>query len=362
MKKSIGIITNASPDSGVGKRAHEIFSRLPMSNDLEFHNVFLDGSHNMLSIDGKKTTEIAALPGILNSKSISWLRLAKKIPQFNGYDISNQSLSFIAKTHQPSIITVHDVIERTHPQSAGAAFLNRYLMSGIPHARHIVAVSEYVKRTIIDAYNITPEYITVIYNGVDKKLFFPDTKKKQASEKGPVILFVGSEHPRKNLKTALQVIKQLQTHYPNILLVKVGDPGLVEGRREMLRLIDEYQLQSHVHVLGKVSNEQLHELYQSADVLLMPSYFEGFGMPIIEAMASGCPVVCSNTTSLPEIAGDAAILCDPQDASSFTDAIQRIISNENMRNEYIEKGLERASLFSWNTAAQQTYELYKKYL
>ena len=373
MKKNIGIITNARADSGVGGRAHELISHMPASADIAFHLVRIDGEEHVITVDAKRVAMQRPWPGVLGMKSIAWLRLAKKIPKFDGYDISNQSLSFIARTRQPSLITVHDVIERTDPQSVLSAPLNRYLMSGIPNAQHIVTVSEYVKRSIVKIYSIPTEHISVIYNGVGEQFApvqdFRSTVAYQTVIKdlrlpvpGPYILYVGSEHPRKNVKTILRTISQLKSQYPNIVLLKVGDPGLLSGRRETLRLIDDYALQNNVKLLGKVSDELLQDFYHVADALLMPSYMEGSGMPILEAMASGCPVVCSNATAIPEIAGDAAHMHDPDDVAGFTQSIGELIETPAMRKRVIRLGVVQAKKFSWNTAAQQTLELYTKFL
>lgn len=381
MKKTIGIITNAGEYSGVGSRAHEIARRI-RSEDMEASLVFLDGEKGQISEVSDITSPslsfvrrggVRRLPGALGSKSISWIRLAKKIPSFDIYDLSNQSLAFIAKTRHPSVVTVHDLIELTHPQDAKAKLLNQYLMGGISRSDKIIAVSEYTKREVCDYFGIHEENIAVIPNGVREEYVpienFASTIAYQhlLQEYGlsgkphvPLLLHVGSDHPRKNLSTVLRVLAMLKKQYPNILLIKIGTPGILSGRQAFLEGIDTLRLRENVKILGTVSPERMNELYNIATALVFPSYYEGFGLPLLEAMAAGCPVVCSNTTSLPEVAGDGAILHDPDNAEAFAKSIEHIIHNADFKNSLVERGVKQAAKFSWDAAARDMVEIYKK--
>lgn len=374
MSKTIAIVTNAKAGSGVGNRAYEIMSHMPEQNDFSFKKIIIDGSQNTLSMDDTAVTTIPHWPNVLGSKSISWVRLLQKMPHFDGYDLSNQTLSFIAETRHPCIVTVHDIIELTNPQHKVAAMFNKFLLRGIPKATHIIAISEYVKKEIIRYYSIPEERITVIYNGVGgafRPIQQDSTAKKQHKEfstklrlphNAPVVVSVGSDHPRKNLSTTLQVIAMLKKTYPDIVLIKIGDPGLMSGRKETLRMIDELGLQQNVRILNKVSGEDLLQAYHVSDALLMPSYQEGFGLPVLEAMASGCPVVCSNATSLPEVVGDAGIMHAPDDTAAFAKSIEELFESDGIKESFSAKGIMQAKKFSWSTAAEKTLEVYKKYL
>ncbi|MEO6077228.1 MAG: glycosyltransferase family 1 protein [Candidatus Andersenbacteria bacterium] len=342
--KKIALITNAGPNSGVGSRAYNIAKHMPKDDMFDIETVFIDGNKRIARI----------LP-----KSIAWIQQAQHVQKFDGYDITNQSLSFIASSRKPAIVTVHDIIEKTNPQSLLAMPINAYLLSGIKKADHVIAVSEYVKQEIMRYYNISDSNISVIYNGVDSA-FHPDINNSKLANKNPIVVSVGSDHPRKNLKTTLQVIALLKKTYPDILLIRIGSAGLLSGRKEFLRLLDELNLQKNVQIIDPASQEQLVSAYRTADALLMPSYQEGFGMPILEAFASGCPVVCSNTTSLPEIADDAAILHDPDDINAFARSVSELFESGGIKESYIQKGLIRAQDFSWEKSAQQVHGLYKK--
>jgi glycosyltransferase involved in cell wall biosynthesis len=373
MKAHIGIITNAVPHSGVGVRAYEIARRIEKSGDISAPLIVLDGEKNSLEISGNTVKKISPWPGIFGSKSISWIRLARHLPDFDVYDISNQTLSFIAKKKRPSIVTVHDIIELTNPQDPNARPLNAYLLGGITNASRIIAVSEYTKRSLMSYFRVSEDSITVIPNGVGveyKKIpNFRSTigyrqliRELGVGDDRPVIVSVGSEHPRKNMKTVLRVLASLKKEFPNILLIKVGNPGILSGRREVLSLIDELKLQDNVKLVGNISTERINDLYNIATCLLFPSRHEGFGLPPLEAMASGCPVVCSNATSLPEIVGDAAILHDPDDVAGFTASISKLVHNDVRAREYSDKGIQQSKKFSWDAAARAMEVVYRDLL
>lgn len=373
MKKHIALITNAEKNSGVGSRAYQLLRHMGELSDIQITPVVLDGKENTLAVDGKITTHISRLPSVLGSKSVSWIRLAHHLPRFDMYDISNQTLSFIAKKRRPNIVTVHDIIELTNPQDQSAYMLNKYLMSGIVHAQTIIAVSQYTKKSIHEYFGVPNSLITVIPNGVDEayhsianfrsSIAYQELLQDfRIAGNTPIILSVGSEHPRKNIKTVLRTIALLKKQFPNIMLIKVGDAGILAGRKETLDTIDAFDLKANVQLLGNVPTERLNELYNIADALLFPSHHEGFGMPPLEAMAAHCPVLCSNATSLPEVVGDGAIMHSADDTEAFAKSIVHIISNTEFRNTLISKGKKRAGKFSWGKSAHDMLQLYRTFL
>ncbi len=371
MKKQIALITNAEGNSGVGSRAYQLLQHMGQQDDIQITPVLLDGKDNSISVDKKTIKRISSLPSVLGSKSVSWIRLARHLPRFDMYDISNQTLSFIAKKRRPNIVTVHDIIELTHPQDSNAYILNKYLMSGISYAQTLVTVSEYTKRSIHEYFGIPESLITVIPNGVDEAYHhIPNFTSSIAYQellqdyritgKNPIILSVGSEHPRKNIKTVLRTIAILKKQFPNILLLKVGDAGMLSGRKETLDTIDALRIKGNVQLLGNIPTERLNELYNIADALLFPSHHEGFGMPPLEAMAALCPVLCSNATSLPEVVGNGAIMHNPDDADAFAKSIIHILRNADFKHSLLQKGKERAAQFTWKSASEKTLALYRR--
>jgi glycosyltransferase involved in cell wall biosynthesis len=177
-----------------------------------------------------------------------------------------------------------------------------------------------------------------------------------------IILYVGSDHPRKNLNRLAEIFSEVLKSVPNCFLIKVGDPGVSAGREQFLKKLDDLGVRKFVKFTGAISDEKLQIAYSIADVFVFPSFYEGFGVPPLEAMACGCPVVCSNATSLPEVVGDAGILLDPQDTVGFVKSVVKILNNVELSQELRSKGLERVKMFSWDKIVQKTEAVYEKML
>jgi glycosyltransferase involved in cell wall biosynthesis len=186
--------------------------------------------------------------------------------------------------------------------------------------------------------------------------------KHQLKPEHKIILYVGSEHPRKNLGVLLEAFARVARHDPNVRLLKVGEPGVAAGRAAFLTACDRLSVRSRVRLLGTLNDDDLRLVYSMADVFVFPSTFEGFGLPPLEAMACGCPTVISRATSLPEVVGDAAVLCDPSDAAAVTHGINSILDNPARARELRERGLKHAAQFTWENVAQKTLAVYQRVL
>lgn len=268
----------------------------------------------------------------------------------------------------PYIITVHDLIRYFDLKGHGT-FIHKpnrrdrfYLTldyKGIKKAERIIAVSEATKRDLVKHLRISKERISVIYEGLDHKVFKP---VKRRIFDLPYILFVGSEHPRKNFVSLLRSFKSLKSdpRFKDLKLVKVGKGGGPEDdfRGKTLRLIKALGLWGEVSFTEYISCENLPFYYSGAECFVLPSYYEGFGFPVLEAMACGCPVIISNRSSLPEIAAGVAIEVDPDDAKGLAKALSEVLTNKELRKSLAYKGIERASKFSWENAAGQTISVY----
>lgn len=391
-------ITNAPAQSGVGHQAQEIERRLKASGQVDLMRLHIDGESGKLLRDGQETGSIRPWPGVLGSKSVNWVRLGHKLvrqishplptptpsdsPSGRGrtarqgekiWHLTNQTLSFLAKKLQPAVVTVHDIIELLEPQDKKAYWLNRYLYSGIPAASHIIAVSEYTKKTVQEYFDIPDEKITVVHNGVGSE-FHPIENFEQTvayhdlrhelklPDTAQVVLYVGSDHPRKNVVAAVRAFAKARealgaTH--ELAFIKVGAAGLPAGRAELLEEIDELKIRESVRILDSVSPTRLNELYNLAAVFIYPSRFEGFGLPPLQAMAAGTPVITSNTTSLPEVVGDAALTHGPDDVDGFAASMVAILSDQILAEGLRQKGFARAGLFSWDIAAQKVLGVYQ---
>jgi glycosyltransferase involved in cell wall biosynthesis len=268
----------------------------------------------------------------------------------------------------PTVLTVHDLIFRHYPQHH-KALNRRYLNATMPlycrKASHIIAVSEQTKRDVVEAYGIDPRKITVVYEAADER-FRPQPADEVAGAlqryglpgSGRYILSVGTIEPRKNLGRTLQAFEQLRHEGLADAWVIVGGKGWLY--EDFFAQLDRSPARDHVIFPGYVPDEDLPLLYGGAAVLALPSEFEGFGLPVLEAMACGAPVVTSCVSSLPEVAGDAAILVDPTDVDAITAGLGTVLANPDVADALRVRGFARAARFSWGRAAAETIAVYRR--
>ncbi len=260
-----------------------------------------------------------------------------------------------------SVVTVHDLGYLYYPQ-AHTPWARRYLQWSTAYnarsAAHVIADSQATKDDLIRHCGTPPQKVTVIYPGRDES-FAPvqDAALLAATRErygipAPYVLYVGTLQPRKNLTGLLDAFASLLAQGRDLHLAIVGKKGwLYEPLFARVRALG---LEQRVHFTGYVPPADLPALLSGARLFVLPSLYEGFGLPILEAMACGTPVVCSAVASLPEVAGDAAILVDPHDTAQLAQALARVLDDPDLSQELVRKGLERATHFSWETCAQQT--------
>ena len=287
------------------------------------------------------------------------LRQSPYLVHFPSQHFSRYGL-FLGK---PFIVTVHDLVricfpfaKETIPQKLGL----KLDVLGLRKAQHIVAVSKCTKTDLMQYLSIPARKITVIYNGVDRNVFKPVAGR---SYDFPYLLYVGTERPRKNLGTLLAAFSLLKrgSTVPGLKLVKVGSAGrTAEFRQVTLQQIRHLGLEGDVVFVDYVSDEDLAGYYSSAVGLVIPSLYEGFGIPLIEAMACGCPVIAASTPSLQEVANGAALFFSPRDSLELACLMHRLITEPALRNKLIGEGFERVMHFSWEKAAQATLQVYQK--
>ncbi len=272
-----------------------------------------------------------------------------------------------ARLRAKSVITVHDLAFLLFPDFLTRPSARYYSRVDIAarKADHIIAVSESTKRDTIRLLGVPPEKITVIPEAAHP-IFTPITnedalERVRARYKLPrdFILFVGTIEPRKNVSGLIRALRRLRDNYKTDAVVAIaGHRGwLVE---EVDQTLAETNLGNAVRFLGGIPNEELVYLYNAAKLFAFPSRYEGFGLPPLEAMACGTPVVASNVSSLPEVVGDAALLVNPEDVDGLAVAMWRALSDETLRRELRAKGLKRAQTFSWERAARATLNVYRK--
>ncbi len=271
------------------------------------------------------------------------------------------------KTRPPNVITIHDLAFLLYPRFLTPAAARYYgqIDPSSRSAAHIIAVSQSTKRDVTRLLGVPEDRVSVIYEAansstrpLDKTQAKQHVREKYQIE-GDFILFVSTIEPRKNLPTLLAAYSKLRDQYKSVApLVVAGHKGWLTD--EVDQAIEKYKLGDKVCFLGAVPNDELVYLYNAARVFALPSFYEGFGLPPLEAMASGTPVIVSNVSSLPEVVGDAGILLDPNDIDGWTVELHRVLTDDTLHAEMSAKGLKRAARFSWERAARETLNVYRK--
>jgi glycosyltransferase involved in cell wall biosynthesis len=259
------------------------------------------------------------------------------------------------------VLTLHDIIFLKHPEYYSDRILNEWghrveLPSALKRADIIVTVSEYTRTDLIEWMQIPAEKIRVVYEGVESHFFLAEDPSKSQAVLGrlgliqPYMVFlVGTPEPRKNL---LRTVAAARKAAPDIPLVVIGPQ---EPIRRLLNGDD-----SGIHLIGSVPEEELPFVLHGAVLALYPSLAEGFGLPALEALAAGVPLVTSNCSALPEVVGNAALLVDPTSIEAIAEAIGGLLENEGRRQALIQAGKARAREFSWERAASQTLAVYRE--
>lgn len=259
-----------------------------------------------------------------------------------------------------TVVTIHDLGFLHFPQLYGKSELTYQkfaLKMAIKHAAHIITPSIYSKKDIVKNFGLNPKKITVIYHGYNEELYKPRLYPKKDEEE-PYIFFVGRLEYKKNILGLIQAYEMLRRE-PKVKhkLVLAGNSGFGYEEYQQFKKSLPEKIQKDIIELGYVSDQELAGWMKNAEIFFFPSYFEGFGIPVIEAMACGIPVVASKVTSLPEIAGSAAILINPNKPFEMAVALSKIINDKKLYKALSSKGKVRASLFSWQKSASQTLEV-----
>lgn len=274
---------------------------------------------------------------------------------------------------RPSVATIHDMGFLNFPEEwqmldIVTRQVLRLSLAGLKRFDWWITVSEFTRQSIIKHLGVDPNRVTAIYSGIDQSRFTPVEKPRSALAAGyphiswgstPLLLYVGSESPRKNFAALLNVVSQLRSQFPDLRLIKVGSAGGEQFRRSTLQIIQSLGLEDSVTLIDSISESDLPLFYAAADIFVTASKLEGFGFPVLEAMACGTPVVCSDAGSLPEVAGDAAVILKPDDIDGWCSAIGELIDQRGKSDEMVARGLAQAAKFTWLATAQQTASIYR---
>jgi glycosyltransferase involved in cell wall biosynthesis len=270
-----------------------------------------------------------------------------------------------------SVVTIHDCIHLRFPQylpnRLGYAYARSSLWTAAHRSDRVLTVSEASKRDILRYFRVPPSKIEVIYNAIDERFEHtpPEDEVARVRERyqlnDPFVLYAGNIKPHKNLERLIESFHTLRRGgFENVKLLIIGDE--ISKYATLRRAVHKYKLHKHVRFFGFVPDQTLAALYRLAAVFVFPSLYEGFGLPPLEAMASGTPVITSNVSSLPEVVGDAAILIDPYEPDAIADAMRRVLTDPALRASLRERGLARVRQFSWERSISRVREIYGEVL
>lgn len=317
-----------------------------------------------------RTVALGQLAWRLSALATQVLRLPtfeRRLPPGELYHATEHLLPYMGR---PTVLTVHDLIFERYPEHhtwRNRLFLQFAMPRFVQAATAIIAVSAQTRRDLIELYRTPAEKIQVIYQGIDP-VFAPVESATVAqvqrhyspgidSPARPYLLMVGTLEPRKNHATAIRALARLKAQgYPHRLLVVGGEGWLFAPVRQLVAQLD---LHNDVTFAGYVPFGDLPALYAGAACLLQLSLYEGFGFPVAEALACGAPVVCSHTSSLPEVAGDAALFVAPTDDAALATAIARLLTEPDLVTTLRERGFCQAATFRWSACAAATVDLYR---
>jgi len=327
--------------SGVGVYSREILFGLPRAHP-EARYLFCYRPHRYLRSFYER------LP-VTATRRVLWENRAPSAGLFHGL---NQRLG--SARYPQSVTTFHDLFVISGDYST-AEFRQRFTAQARDAAQRsdlIITVSAFTARQVEQLLRVEPSRIRVIHHGT--RAAFPS---KSTIPKEPLILNVGAIQRRKNIIRLVEAFEQLS---PEWRLTLAGSFGFdSEAARER---IERSPRKQDIQVLGYVTDSQLEELYQRASILAFPSLDEGFGMPVLDAMARGVPVLTSNVSAMPEVAGEAALLVDPSDVESIADGLRRLAESQALRDSYASAGIARASEFSWEKSVEATWTVYQELL
>jgi len=363
----INTLSLLSSITGIGRYTYEISKEIKNSRDFSANFYYGYLSKNLL-----EPTQKVATKSIKSIVTSNWLikRVARWIidiktlflPKYDIYWEPN-FIPFKYIKAKKVVISVHDfsfiLYKEYHPKER-VKYFEQHFFKRIKRSDIIITGSNFTKQEIIDRLKIDANRVKVIYHGINHNQF-KVLKKSNINMRLPkkFILSVGSIEPRKNLLGLLKSYDLLSIDLKKeYKLVLVGFKGW--NNKDIIKIINKNK--NYIQYLGYLSEEDLVKAYNLASLFVYPSFYEGFGLPPLEAMACGTPVVTSNVSSLPEVGGDAVVYCNPYDINDIKEKIEMVLNNETLQQQMIEKGLQRAKKFTWEQSANEHMKVFKEVL
>lgn len=354
--------------SGIGVYTYEISKRLKNSNDITYYGNILDFADLHRSKE-----ELAELSYKINlNKSISY-SIYRRIWDFLPFSYNTffkdksdiyHFFNYIVPPNINGIVitTIHDLAYIDYPETLDPKNLKRISNSieySVKRSKFIVTISKYSKQRILDNFDIDENSIKIINPSFEKLNSFIDFNiiKNKFNISSSYILYVGNIEPRKNIVRLIESFYHLKKqNLINQALVIVGGNGWLY--KDVFKKVLSLNLQNDIIFTGFVSKEEKASLYKNADLFLFPSLYEGFGIPILEAMSLGTPVVCSNTSSMPEVGGNAAFYVNPLSVEDISAGILKVLSDSSLQKDMIDEGYRQIKKFSWDESAKKLEKLY----
>lgn len=350
---------------GFGWYTFEIVKRLVEKHPEHEFIFFFDRTYDEKYIFGPNVTPVILRPQARHPFLFYWwfeLSVTKALKKYKADLFFSPDGYLSLRTNVPQVNVIHDINFEHNPRDLKPLmrwYYRRFFPKFAQKAQHIITVSEYSKQDICNTYSISSEKVTPIWNGASS-VFKPLASKEkkdievQYSNGQPYFLFVGALHPRKNVKRLIEAYTRLKKEGSKHELVIVGTELWSSALKDLQ--IDS-DIKNHIHFTGHLRLEDLAKVMAAADVFTFVPYFEGFGIPLVEAMKCGTPILSGNKTSLPEVAGDAAIYCDPFDVDDIYNKMKDISENKNLKEQLSTSGLRRSELFSWDNASEQVWQI-----
>ncbi|QJE00898.1 glycosyltransferase family 4 protein [Massilia forsythiae] len=259
----------------------------------------------------------------------------------------------VCRVSVPTVLTVHDLTHLHYYGRAKRTYYNAFIKALLSRVAHIVTVSDFTRHELLQWSGLPEEKVTMISNAVSPAF---NHEGPSMGLPFPYILYAGNRRSYKNVEGLIKSFGMSKLAAQGYVLALTGNPSA-----DLQQLAKQLKLEEHIHYFGFVSDKELPTLYRSAHALAFVSLYEGFGLPILEAMASGVPVVTSNLSSMPEVAGNAAVLVDPHDLTSIAAGLIEVSEDEAKRKELITKGLQRSATFSWDKTADKYWTLFSRF-